>query len=229
MLGFWAGVATIATVFVYIAQAYLMRETMVHANRAYVHVGTWESHPDNIGKDDTVNIWRIAPRIENTGSTPTRNLAYSTTIFCTNAEFPIGYRFKSEAKEKRTLLGPKQYFLSADLIVKTTDLVASKSNRVWYYMYGWIEYDDVFYMTCRHRTEYCYRIFVYGDPSRKDCNFGFIFHSEYNNADGECKRQRKIREKIPEPAEMVRVFASVLPTGAPVPTFDDTHSTPPTS
>ena len=136
MLGLWAAVATIATVFVYIAQAYLMRETMVHTNRAYVHIGTWEQHPNSIGKDDMVDVWRIAPHVENTGNTPTRNLVYSIVIVTSDAELPTGFRFITEGQEKRTLLWPRQYFLPAELIVKTVDLVMSKSNLVWYYMYG---------------------------------------------------------------------------------------------
>ncbi|MGC1409600.1 MAG: hypothetical protein WA864_11715 [Acetobacteraceae bacterium] len=183
---------------IYAIQAYLMRETMIHTNRAYIHVGLWERHPlpDEHG---TITRWRIAPQIANAGNTPTRNLVYSTANIISNAELAPGYRFPSVGDPRSTLVGPKQFFLSADIILTVEDLLRAKSHQVWFYTFGWIEYDDVFFFTSRHRTEFCYRIFPYGNPAEKDCDFGYLFHSDHNGADAECEHQRQKREKLPEP------------------------------
>lgn len=178
-------------------QLKVAEDTLVHANRAYVHVGLWESHPIKNEKGDII-VWRISARAENTGNTPTRNLQYSTTNVVTNCELPPGFRFESTREPSFTLIGPKQHFLVNHVGLRVESLLSAKRDEVWFYVYGWIEYDDVFGVR-RHRTEFCYRIYPYGDPSRDGCDFGYLFHSDYNGADDECDHQRVTREKIPEP------------------------------
>jgi hypothetical protein len=63
------------------------------------------------------------------------------------------------------------------------------------YLWGWAEYDDVFPGTPRRRTEFCYRIFVMGDPTDatvgnepgpQKVSFRWHLHNSHNGADGEC-------------------------------------------
>jgi hypothetical protein len=216
MLALVVGIAAAA---IYALQAYLMRETMIHANRAYLHVGIWEKHPF---KDDsgTITHWRIAPRMENTGNTPTRKLRYCATNLIINAEIPPGFRFPSVGNVFSTFVGPKQYFLIADIILSVDSLITAKASHTWFYMYGWVDYDDVFFLTPRHRTEFCNRIFPYGDPSKEDCDFGYFFHSDHNGADNECQQRRRIREKIREPILKASV-GSQLSAGDVIPSISE--------
>jgi hypothetical protein len=61
------------------------------------------------------------------------------------------------------------------------------------FLYGWVEYDDVFEK--RHRMEFSVRIHVIGDVSREDVSFGFPSFGKYNGIDNHCKY--KPGEKIP--------------------------------
>ena len=220
-----ASVAGLITVVVYGFQAWLMRETLIHSNRAYVHIGLWDKHP-TLDASGHVLSWKINPRFENTGNTPTRNLQFVCMTIISNAQLPPGFRFETgDATPFRTLVGPKQYMLGGDVIINAQ----TYSGAEFIYTYGWIEYDDVFYLTKRHRTEYCYRIFFYGNCTDKDCAVGYLFHPDYNNADYECERERKKRLRLPDPVPRQRTAVhSVL--GQAIPTMEmppDTSAGPP--
>lgn len=57
-------------------------------------------------------------------------------------------------------------------------------------MYGWIEYYDAFRRYKMHRTEFCIRLRVEGDPTRTNCAFNFDRFGDFNGADEHCYRKR---------------------------------------
>jgi hypothetical protein len=74
---------------------------------------------------------------------------------------------------------------------------ASKKKELEVFLYGWVEYDDVFEGTPRHRTEYCTQIVVEGDvtihtlpgnPEQPHVPFRYQGHKKHNGADEECIR-----------------------------------------
>ena len=55
------------------------------------------------------------------------------------------------------------------------------------YVYGWVEYNDVFPDTPRHRTEFCSQIVRVGDYLRAEgVPLGLHSYEQYNGADDEC-------------------------------------------
>jgi hypothetical protein len=56
------------------------------------------------------------------------------------------------------------------------------------YVWGWAEYDDVFEGTPRHRTEFCHKWSVGGDPRNPTrVSHRYAVHDKYNGADEECE------------------------------------------
>jgi hypothetical protein len=54
------------------------------------------------------------------------------------------------------------------------------------YIWGWIDYDDIFANTNRHRTEFCLEIQVTGNPIYKEGGFAYRMHGPFNGFDEEC-------------------------------------------
>ena len=65
-----------------------------------------------------------------------------------------------------------------------------KTDKKTLYIYGWVDYNDIFKDTARHRTEYCVRITVPGEPELPSVsNIHFLMHREHNGMDEECMRE----------------------------------------
>jgi hypothetical protein len=89
----------------------------------------------------------------------------------------------------QALIGPNATIESSQLDVLLNEMRAVRDGVQNLYLWGWAEYDDVFPSTPRRRTEFCYRIFVMGDPSNPAPNkvsFRWSLHKTHNGADGEC-------------------------------------------
>jgi hypothetical protein len=78
-------------------------------------------------------------------------------------------------------------------------------------MYGWIEYYDAFRRYKMHRTEFCARLIVEGDPVRTNCAFTFEMFGDFNGADEHCYRKR--HELAPVfPAQRSPRLGQAIPT-----------------
>src|ERR1700734_3740981 len=78
-------------------------------------------------------------------------------------------------------------------------------------MYGWIEYYDAFRRYKMHRTEFCARLIVEGDPVRTTCAFTFEMFGDFNGADEHCYRKR--HELAPVfPAQRSPRLGQAIPT-----------------
>ena len=53
-------------------------------------------------------------------------------------------------------------------------------------VWGWVEYDEVFGNSRRHRTEFCYQLVVTGSPASW---VGFSQYRAFNGADEDCTKK----------------------------------------
>jgi hypothetical protein len=140
--------------------------------------------------------WQVSVRWENGGETPTRYLnilIQREPVPLRNGPLPEAYAFFNAAFPgialAPALIGPKAVIDSDQLGVGIDEMIAVRDNTQRLYIWGWAEYDDVFPGTPRHRTEFCYRIFVTGDPtdpSPGKFSFRWSLHNAHNGADDEC-------------------------------------------
>jgi len=58
------------------------------------------------------------------------------------------------------------------------------------YIWGWIDYSDVFAKTARHRTEFCFELMVIGNPDHPNPqNISVRTYRKHNGTDTECFRK----------------------------------------
>lgn len=133
------------------------------------------------------HVWRITAVFENSGDTPAKKLL--SCISWENFENEITDRFDFPDKSKPTyaFVGPKAIIHSnhIDIPYDAIDRATNFSDLFHYhiYLWGWVEYNDVFNETKRHRTEFCYKI----EMDRGAMSFRA--HHKHNAADEECYRQ----------------------------------------
>jgi hypothetical protein len=85
------------------------------------------------------------------------------------------------------LIGPQVIWHSPSVTVGATELQdpAVPAER---YLWGWIEYDDIFPGSIRHRTEFCFQIIFERLPPTNEGWIRFEPYSRFNAADSDCLR-----------------------------------------
>ena len=98
----------------------------------------------------------------------------------------------TDRTERLTFVGPKSDTWGPIIGISVDDLQKISAGQKWGYIYGWIEYNDVFPNTSRHRTEWCLQITVVGDITNSQAApLLFMNYSKYNGTDDECLRKPK--------------------------------------
>lgn len=58
------------------------------------------------------------------------------------------------------------------------------------YIWGWVDYDDIFDGTERHRTEFCFELMIVGNPAANNpANISTRTYRAHNGTDTECFRK----------------------------------------
>jgi hypothetical protein len=141
---------------------------------------------------------------ENTGTTPTRHLHMHTNWKPFDSEMPADFDFPDLSNpptiRPKIVIGPKSTTFSGECEIPIAVLVEASEKKKRVYLWGWVEYNDVFDATTRHRTECCIEIVVAGDPKVAHApgdisspNIPFLYHGggQFNGMDDECYRQPK--------------------------------------
>jgi hypothetical protein len=174
-------------------QVRLSRDALIHTDRAFVYPfqTMWNAVKDV--NTDKVRSWRMSIRWKNSGNTPTRHLRMWTNLSVRTDTLLSDFDFPDEgAGDIPTLIAPQATVDTQELELSLDDLELAIAGKRHLYAWGWAEYDDVFDRTRRHRTEFCYKINVGGNP--RDPNkmtFRWITHDRYNGADEECETPLK--------------------------------------
>jgi hypothetical protein len=134
--------------------------------------------------------WVVTVIWENAGSTPTRRLFTHVNTDFFDEEMPENFTFPDLGDQTRvpTLIGPHAAVLSGGFEYKVSDpnVAAVSAGKKHLYVWGWAEYDDIFQGTPRHRTEFCYELFLIGAFPVK-AQLVHRVHRLHNAADEECR------------------------------------------
>jgi hypothetical protein len=200
VLGVATGILGIATVKLWYATDRLVEGAERVAERqlrAYVSVKTFgKAAMVDTPTNKNIHAWEFSLIWQNTGATPTRDMLTHISIYYEPVDLPAGFRFPDTWIIGRkqiyapTSLGPSGTSIDGVVQFSVAQLQAVRSGKMALYMYGWADYNDVFPKTPRHRTEFCARVLLPGDPSLEgDGNITFDVHEKHNGADEECMRK----------------------------------------
>lgn len=158
-------------------RAFVILEPILHKKETVDHVQGWSFRC----------VWK------NVGKTPTKFMLMSAgTQWRINAgPLPPDFTFDDTTPPGRAFLGPQNTRASAKFHFPDEVLVQMKKGVARGYLWGWVEYNDVFKDTPRHRTEFCAEVVVVGDPSDDDCGFSYASYGPFNGMDDECLKRPK--------------------------------------
>jgi hypothetical protein len=161
---------------------------------------------------------RITMMFTNTGRTPAKNTTSSARFVTFPGEVPKDFRFpdaQPPESGKGRILGQNVLF-PVSINVAIQDILDIANNKSVGLFYGWIEYNDIFSVSRRRRTEFCVRMNVLGNPfivpppptnqSSQSVIFEFGGYGEYNGTDEDCYYQPgqvplADPGELPEPAQ----------------------------
>ena len=163
-----------------------MEATAERQQRAYVFVKQIDVQSEPPADRHARHIIRIM--LENTGATATRHMVTSVSWAQFQPDLRNDFHFPDGQQEPASL-GPRQMMevRIADIPADVLSNAEQGSHKL--YVWGWVEYNDVFANTQRHRTEFCFRLMVRGDPATDQYVFSTSRHDAYNAADDDCSKK----------------------------------------
>ncbi|WP_334398372.1 hypothetical protein [Bradyrhizobium sp. AZCC 2289] len=189
--------------------ANIAEDALVKLERAFVSFAFDVSGAIGPGAPNTAAGWQITPVWKNSGKTPTRGLHthvswdHFPTTLPANFTFPDGWFDPSAPRiNPSSYIGPLDSIRSDTLSIESGVLEAARQDHLYIYVWGWVEYDDIFDNTPPHRTEFCHRVVVFNDPYAVVQNaapFGLALQSTHTGADEDCYRQARPRELRSQP------------------------------
>lgn len=184
-------------------QAWLTRRAILEtnrqhivSNRAFVCLKQFFTISTS-AMGDGVEFWRITPVFENSGNTATKRMmsVHSAELRSSNLPKDFDYRdvaFPDPTKPafiSRDIIGPRAQLRGAPYILPLAEVQAIARGEKVFVIWGWIDYDDVFEGTKRHRFEYCYKLSILLDPSnpKNTDALALGLYGPYNGVDEQCR------------------------------------------
>jgi hypothetical protein len=196
-LGILAAVGSVGVaIYVYLRQSKLMRETMIMSHRARVDVKELRKDPLYKESDGPLSHWRFIPQMVNSGNSATLRGVTTTYSRISSSELDDkSFDYPAEAFHGKPphvspiSMGPNSELggVSVSVDVATLKEIGEKSKFL--YIWGWIDYNDVFPDTPRYRTEFSFELVVRASPFREDANAFKTPHLwKHHGSDDECFR-----------------------------------------
>jgi len=194
----------------------LSRDSFIIENRAYVTPVA--IIPDKIINVDTGRVaeWRFTPQWRNSGQTPARRVRHLTNaILFDMAGMPLDFDFPDNERNgpDRTVgrvIGPA-FTVGGPEFQIDASIFRDIMRRHRFFVWGWIEYRDVFSNTPIRRAEWCSELEVMGDITAPTADAAVVFRltsiDRFNGTDEDC--YRKPGEEAP-----LRSLEQMMPASA---------------
>ena len=176
--------------------AAVVDEALLSAQRAYVCLREFRTNIVKNPLNEEIQTCTIQPIWENTGATPTRggrshvNWKFFERAIPAEFDFPdfdeAGSRILTYDDYKPLVVGPRATALAPLLDIESGVLRQVRDLQGRVLVWGWVEYDEVFGNSRRHRTEFCYQLVVTGSPASW---VGFSQYRAFNGADEDCTKK----------------------------------------
>ncbi len=135
--------------------------------------------------DGPVRFYRLAIALKNGGETPAINAKINVNHDVFPQGIPDDFNFPDSDKTADALIGPQVLWLTPSMLIGAIEMEIVDAAR---YIWGWIEYDDVFEGTFRHRTEFCFRVVFERIKDTREPYVWYEAHSRHNAIDHDCMR-----------------------------------------
>jgi hypothetical protein len=167
-----------------------IRDALYQSNRAFIFVKKIDAQFVGQKSTHTIIKWRFVAQWENGGKTPTKDAASYINYGLFEGSIDLGFHFPDFGEQQEaghTMLGPGGS-THGHVDIPIENLHKVKAGRARAYIWGWMDYNDVFPNTRRHRSEFCVEVVVDGEALEEKCHFSFRQHERFNGFDGECMR-----------------------------------------
>jgi hypothetical protein len=169
--------------------------------RAFVYLKNIDIHfersPTTMGANGPVEghivNFTVTPNWANSGKTPARRIRLNFNMEAFGPELPDKFDFPDSRKPRHGVLGPNTEMLTTGIVIRGDEFYRLAQDKSTVLIWGWIDYDDVFPDTKRHRTEFCLQVAVRVEQNGTAI-VGFPVYRRFNGFDDECMRK-------PEPYE----------------------------
>ena len=107
-------------------------------------------------------------------------------------ELPDDFKFETNETHKTfpISIGPGAQIRGPGIEYQVFDIEEIRLRKAFGYIWGWVDYNDVFPGTERHRTEFCYQILVGPAGRHADPNQIIVTsYKKHNGSDEECLRK----------------------------------------
>jgi hypothetical protein len=172
------------------AQVALSRHAMVTTERAFVFCERIQPHWHEKKETEEIIEWIFTPIWRNSGKTPTTRATSNINnwIGIAVGERPENFDFPDYGDPGRTMIGPNATMHGASLRIPIDTLQKMRADEAHAYIWGWIDYGDIFDETSRHRAEFSMKIQVTGNPNHREGGFVFKLEGPFNGFDNDCYR-----------------------------------------
>ncbi|MFC6790580.1 hypothetical protein ACFQE0_13785 [Methylobacterium komagatae] len=177
----WAAYATSLAARSAERSAQISEQSMRQTQRAYVTIQ--EIKYDVIpAAPKGASGCRIDVYWKNSGPSPAMNVIHAVNAGAFTSEdgpWSVEFRQTYAPSEPHTILAGAS-FHSNPRLFSQQHLIAASKSKADLYIWGWLEYDDVFIESKRHRIQFCDRIIVYGKPEFGEILLQFTLAGGYN-------------------------------------------------
>ena len=135
---------------------------------------------------------QVEPKLRNGGTTPIKNGLTHTTFYYSETPLPDSFDFPDLPPFgiEPVVLGPQASAISELFEIPSKINSNLERRHGHFYVWGWIDYDDIFPNSPRHRTEFCNEI-IYTSVTNNSVRWGAKSHHRFNGTDDECMKQPK--------------------------------------
>jgi hypothetical protein len=164
------------------------KTALISAQRAFLYINLFEQSVIN-------QEFRILPQWKNSGSTPANQLTMWANWKTFPGEIPSDFTYPDlgpggapAVKKDRNAwyLGPQSTSYAEILKIPITAMEEVRVGKLRLFVWGWVEYRDIFEGTPLHRSEFCNEVVV-TDMGRKDDQVSvavsFYKYGPFNKAD----------------------------------------------
>ncbi|MEO5758421.1 MAG: hypothetical protein ABIQ51_16345 [Mesorhizobium sp.] len=168
------------------------REIGFAQSRAFVFCDHVESAWVARKGEENILEWFFFPVWRNTGNTPIKNAISKVNAWVGTDVGPLPKDFDYpdyNGPPAKIVIGPQGTMHGLHLPIPIETMVKIREKTAHAYIWGWIEYSDIFPDTPRHRSEFCLEIEVIANPIHKEFQPRYANIGPFNGTDEDCYRQ----------------------------------------
>jgi hypothetical protein len=148
--------------------------------------------PDRMGAhgvvSGSIHAYELSFILKNGGQTPATGVVTNISLNKFPTGIPDNFDFPDSDAFGHGLIGPQIEWRTPSKSVPSGEMEAIGLDQPKWYLWGWVEYNDIFFGTLRHRTEFCFEIERRRLPATNEFWIGFMPHSRFNAAEEDCLR-----------------------------------------